>query len=393
MTAALIMAELIHGAPEAAGRVVTMPIRAIMDDFRAGRLRFDLRFQRKGVWKHVQKEAWIAALLRNVMPDPIAVSKRGGDRRGINGGNRIRAIAAFMNNDFSIQVVVQNRKYSMWWDRVPDSVAPRNARYNFVMPAGFRESFLDKDLFTNLREGLTDRQEKDWYRDMNKNMVAHSKGHLLIVQLCDEESVFAASLLRSFPILKARVGEPAEPEDEHSLYEFIANTFGLGDEQELTPNDDGDTNEDVPLALAHIFNMLATGSPYKDEFKGDFHPARLADNEAKMRDILDAFHPSPEMKVEMSAPSSSKKKRLPNAYAPAYLLGPIAWSIGTDKPDVVNTWRRFLANISPGVIRDTYAESNNEDHKDDANSSKYSFAWEAVQARVAAQEWRAAALP
>ena len=384
MTSALFMAELMTGSPRDEGESLPTEIGNVMEQYRNRRLRFDLPFQRKGVWKLVQKEAWIKALICNVMPDPIAVSKRGADRRGINGGNRIRAIAAFMNNEFSITLTFQARKYNMWWLRVPETVPLRNARFNLAMTEEMRTSFIEKKLYIHVRKDLTDEQEKSWYREMNKNMVAHSKGHLLIVHLCDTDNVFAAALLRMFPILKARIGEAAAPDDEHSLYEFVANTFGLGDEQELTPNDDADTNEDVPLALARIFNMLATGSPYKDEFKGDFDAARLADNETKMRDILGGFSPSLEMKVEMSAPSSSKKKRLPNAYAPGYLLGPIAWSIGNDKPDVVNTWRRFLANISPGVIHDTYAESNNEDHKDDANSSKYSFAWEAVQARVAA---------
>ena len=378
------MDTLMLGAPVLPGRVKSESIRSIMLNYQARRLRFNLNFQRKGVWKIAQKQAWISALFRNVMPDPIAVSKRGADNRGINGGNRIRAIYSFMNNEFSIQIEIQGRKYYIWWDSVPAFVAPRNARFNLAMPEEFRESFLDKDLYMHVREGLTDQQEKDWYRDMNKNTVQHSKGHLLVVHLCDEANAFAAALLRSFPILKARVGEPVAPEDEHSLYEFIAGTFGLGDEQELKPNDDADTNEDVPLALARIFNMLANGSPYKDEFKGEFDGDKIAENEGKMRAIITGFVPSPEMKIEMSAPSSSKKKRLPNAYAPGYLLGPIAWSIGTDKPDVVNTWRRFLANISPGVIDATYADSNSEEHKDDANSSKYSSAWEAVQAYVAA---------
>jgi len=387
MNAELFMAELTRGSPVGAGRNVPMSIRTVVDDFTIGRLRFNLPFQRKGVWKISQKEAWISALFRNVMPDPIAVSKRdtdfGTDKRGINGGNRIRAIASFMNNEFSISLTIQERKYNMWWLRVPEVVTPRNARFHFAMPAAFRERFLEKELHFHIREGLTDEQEKSWYREMNKNMVAHSKGHLLIVHLCDPANVFAAALLRMFPILKARIMDAVAPEDAVSLYEFIVDTFDLGEDQELKPNDDADTNEDVPLALARIFNMLVNGSPYNDEFKGDFDGAKLAENEQKMRDILGAFRPSPEMKLEMSAPSSSKKKRLPNAYAPAYLLGPIAWSIGTDKPDVVNTWRRFLANVSEGVIRETYARANNDVHKDDANSTKYSFAWEAVQAYVA----------
>ena len=377
----LLMAALTEGSPSLRGLNMTASIRATMVDFREGRLRFNLNFQRKGVWKLAQKQAWIVALLRNVMADPIAVSRRDTDDRGINGGNRIRAIAAYMNNEYSIQIVIQNRKYNMWWDRVPDSVTPRNARHNFVMPAADRDRFLAKDLYMHVREGLTDRQEKDWYREMNKNMIKHTKGHLLIVNLCDDENVFVAALLRSFPILKARVGIEAAPEDADSLYEFIADTFGLGDEQELKPNDDADTNEDVPLALARIFNMLTNGSPYKDEFKGDFDAATLAKNEAKMREILSAFHPSPEMKLEMS--SSLSKKYLPRAYIPTYLLGPIAWSIGTDKPDVVNTWRRLLGILVPGMIDDLYAVEAVKKHGHDDSPSKYAIAWEAVQAHVA----------
>ena len=384
INAGIFMAALTEGAPMAAGRVTTESIRSLMLQYQELELRFDLRFQRKGVWKIAQKQAWIAALFRNVMTDPIAISEHGLEKRGINGGNRIRAIAAFMNNEFSIQLKLQCRTYNMWWQRVPDSVAPRNARLNLVMPVDFQRVFLRKELNIHIRAGLTERQEKDWYREMNKNMVSHKEGHLLIVQLCDEENVFAAALLRSFPILKARVGEPAAAEDEGSLYEFIAETFALGDEQELKPNDDADTNEDVPLALARIFNMLANGSTYHHEFKGDFDEATFAENEAKMRNIFGAFHPSPDMKLEMSAASSTQKKRLPKAYAPAYLLGPIAWSIGTGKPDVVNTWRRFLANISPGVIHETYAESNNKVHGGDEATKKYMLAWEAVQARIAA---------
>jgi hypothetical protein len=384
INAGIFMATLMDGAPTTAGRVTTESIRSLMLEYQERGLRFDLRFQRKGVWKLVQKQAWIVALFRNVMTDPIAVSEHALEKRGINGGNRIRAIASFMNNEFSIQMKLQNRNYNMWWQRIPDSVAARSARFNLVMPADFQRVFLRKELNIHIREGLTERQEKDWYREMNKNMVSHKPGHLLIVQLCDEENVFAAALLRSFPILKARVDEPAAPEDDLSLYEFIAEKFALGDEQELKPNDDADTNEDVPLALARIFNMLATGSAYNHEFKGDFDGAQLARNDAKMREILDGFNPSPDMKLEMSAASSSHKKRLPNAYAPAYLLGPIAWSIGNDKPDVVNTWRRFLANITPGVIHDTYARSNNQVHGGDEAAKKYSFAWDAVQARIAA---------
>jgi hypothetical protein len=374
--------ELVSSAPAIAGRQQTKAIRDLITDMDAGRIRFNLPFQRKQVWKQEQEIMWIIALFKGVMPDPISISKRGVDNRGINGGNRCRSINKFVKNQFPIELKHDNHKYCVWFSRIPDEFAAagrRSRTIHICLSSLKREQFLAKEIHINLREGLTDSQELNWYREMNKNNVRHSEGQLLLTQLCVGEEFFATSLLDLFPVLKPRIQMSREDDIENNLYDFFAEKFEL----ELNSNDPHDINEDIPVAIARIHNLLINGSPYHYGFKGkEITEEQLEINAQTFRDIFEGWTPSADLKLELSEAASSKKKCLPNAYSPSYLLGPIAWSIGANKPNVVDTWKKFLQRCEKGTIERVYVSDNNSSHVPDSSATKYSNAWDAVVREV-----------
>jgi len=373
ITSDIILAHNISGSPTTAGTQLTVYIRHLIRDMTDRSIRFNLPFQRKQVWKLSQEQQWIMALIRNTLPDPISVSLRDSVQRGINGGNRCRSILKFTQNKFPIVAEYEGRNYSVWFSVVPEAKA--RSKLHMVMSQQARDRFLGVKIHLNQREGLTDVQEHEWYLSMNKNSVKHTEGQLLLVDMCEANSgVFVQSLLVSHPVFKARIQVESSPEDEASIGTFLSEKFDVT----IDPMNDEDSNEDCLLAVARCHNMLANGHVYRNGFKGEFDAVALAENEAMLRDILNSWTPSDEMKIELAMPSATKKKHLPNAYAPSYLLGVICWSIANRKPAVVDTWKAFLARVVPGMIEATYGKANSEAHQPDTNEVKYSTSWDAV---------------
>lgn len=61
-----------------------------------------------------------------------------------------------------------------------------------------------------------------------------------------------------------------------------------------------------------------------------------------------------------------------------------ACSCGTaaNKPNVVDTWKKFLQRCEKGTIERVYVNDNNSSHVPDSSATKYSNAWDAVVREV-----------
>jgi hypothetical protein len=133
------------------------------------------------------------------------------------------------------------------------------------------------------------------------------------------------------------------------------------------------------MSHAVITNLLASGVPFHDTWKGTFGSLALAENVEAVRAIFAHATISPELRAEWATPVKTKPY-MQTFYFPSYLLGPIAWSVGTKKPDAVGTWVRFLSTARPGTVAETYGDSLADLKYDDGNPKKYQFAWERVVA-------------
>ena len=350
-----------------------MTIRHMVSDYNEGRITLRLPFQRKPQWKLHMKQEWIKALLRRVLPDPLSISRRDGVYRCINGGNRLRAIMGFVRNEFPITFEGD----SYWYSEVPQLYrVGRAATRNHVLLPEHRSRLLDFSIHLNIRDGLTNAQESQWYGDMNKNAVPHTPGQTLVSNLCrDTTNPFGNALLRHFPQVKERIEADYELQDEESLGYYLADI--LGHDVDVMTEDD--KAEDTTVALAIMLNLLATGTAYKEEWKGIFDPVTLDQNIRMVRDIFRGIEFTGPVKEEFAKPSSNKKKFLKNIWAPSYLLGGICYSVAKGKENVVQKWRHFLQNLRVGLIQETYQTHNRDCHKDDKTGSKYQYMWEQVE--------------
>jgi hypothetical protein len=196
-----VMTNFLAGASNSDAVMERIPIRHLVADVTAGRYQLNLPFQRKPQWKLVMKQKWIIDIILGGQPDGLAVSRRGTISRGINGANRIRAILGFVNNTYPIPI----DKYLVWFSSVPED-HPHGKKRNLqnILTQDARERLLEFRIGATIRSNLTDAEEIKWYRDMNVNMVAHSKGQILVSELFGQESEFSENVLRAFPVLKDR---------------------------------------------------------------------------------------------------------------------------------------------------------------------------------------------
>jgi hypothetical protein len=367
---------------------VPRQLRHVCADILSGRINIRTRYGRKHQWKIDQAVLYIKALLdADHHVDPISLSVHGaGDTRrenAVNGNNRLRSIVAFKDNKWGVDAVdADGRTYTYYYSAIPQAELDRPSRRAKckVLTAAVRGNFDDFPILLNVRFGLTEAQEIEWYKALNRNVKAHTAGHLLVANICDPMSPFATSMLATFPAMKVRVDEPPLEADENSLGVAISEATGV----EFDPMHHEDKKESTLLAHAVIFNLLVNGKAYDDDFKGPLLHDKLARSIADMREVFAQTGLSDSLKAEMGAPVHTKPY-MKTLCLPGYLLGPMAWSIATEKPLAAEVWTRFLGACVAGTIEETYGREIAAMKYDDQNIRKYSVAWERVQAHVAAQ--------
>jgi hypothetical protein len=379
MTDDTILNELLDSATTAVSRTYTSSVRQFIPDYRSGRYNFDLPFQRKPQWKQSEKSAWIRAFLKGILMDPLSISQRGREKRGINGGNRARATVDYEANRFPMDIVANGQTYHYWFNEIPPQFRDgHRARFHRILNNRAQERFYETDLSFNVRINLTDQEEVEWYVNMNKNQKSHTKGQLLISQLCqDTDNPFVMATTDLFPPLKTRIQVRLTPDDDNSLCTRLSMIFDV----DPNPMDERDEREDFAMALATYTNLLANGSPYNAGFVGTCDRDVLNRNIVTLCDIFDGITFSEAMLMEFKEPSSSKKQFISRIWSPAYLLGPICWSIGNQKEHVVRIWREFLMRCMPNTIASTYLNETDALHLDDTSTRKYKTAWENVCAQ------------
>jgi hypothetical protein len=375
-----ILLDILRTNSMATSSRTTVSIRQFVTDFLANRYKFNLPFQRKPQWKQIEKSEWIRALLKGTLMDPLSISLRGRDKRGINGGNRARATVDYTLNRFPMVIPCNGNNYHYWFSEIPaQHRAGKTAKYHRLLPVDVREGkFLDRDLDLNIRQNLTDDEEVEWYENMNRNQKSHTKGQLLVSKLCkDIDDPFVVSILELFPVLKTRIQIPLSEVDDNALGAHLAELFS----SDPNPMDERDIREDHALIFATYVNLLANGKPYNDGFVGECDPTVVHRNANTLLEIFDGIPISEGMYGEFHTPSSSKKQFIPKIWAPSYLLGPICWSIGKQKENAVEVWRSFLSRCLPNTIASTYLDETDAAHQGDAAVGKYETAWNNVLAR------------
>jgi hypothetical protein len=369
--------ELLASASVAQSTTETVSIRQFITDFSAGRYNFNLPFQRKPQWKQSEKSAWVRAMLKDILVDSLSISKRGREKRGINGGNRARTTVEYAENRFPMELISNGKTYNYWFNDIP--LQYRQNRFHKTLSSDARERYLDKNLALNVRLNLTDQEEVEWYENMNKNQKSHTKGQLLISQLCrDVEDPFVNVTLDMFPVLKTRIQIPHTPNDNNSVGTYLAEIFNI----HPAPMDERDSREDFAMVLANFTNLLSNGKPYNSGFKGTCSQDVVAQNVETLRRIFQGLTFSDAMLAEFHEPSSSRKQFLPRIWSPSYLLGPICWSIGNQKENVVDVWRVFLQRCIPNTISSTYLNETNDESYGDESVAKYKTAWDNVALHV-----------
>ena len=367
---------------------VPRQLRHVFADILSGRINTNTRYGRKQQWKVEQSMVYIKALLdANHHVDPISLSDRGGGgatvERAVNGNNRLRSIVAFVNNAWGVDAIwTDGRVYTWYYSAVPQAELDRpsrRARCRTLTP-DVKGKFDNFPLLLNVRFGLTEAEEIQWYIALNRNVKAHTAGHLLVAAICDPASRFAHHMLETFPAMKVRVDEAPADADADSLGVAISDATGV----ELDPMHHDDIKETTLLGQAVVFNLLANGKPYDDAFKGDLLEDTLTARAAAMKAVFTGADISDDLKTEMNSPVHTKPY-MKTLCLPGYLLGPMAWSLATAKPLAAEVWTRFLSTCERGTIEQVYGREIAELKYDDQNVRKYSLAWERVQARVDAQ--------
>jgi hypothetical protein len=345
----------------------------VIRDLDTGRLDTNTRYGRKQMWKLGESQRYLQVLLEGrTLTDPISIGRHvhGGRTRepAVNGNNRLRSIRKFVRNEIGVKAKEDGRVYTYYYSEIPDGVRGRNCR---VLSPEVQNAFHDYPIPFNVRPNLTEQEEIAWYRELNTSLHAHTSGHLLVADIC-EVGDFATALLRHFPAVKERISEPESPDDDRSLGTFLIELSGC----EPDFLHDEDKKENILLAHAGLLNLLANGSAYNGGWTGAYNEQTLGENIASMQRIFETPRFQDGMREEWTGPVN-RQPYMQKFYHLNYLLGPIAWSLGTKKPDAVDTWIRFLESARPGTIQDVYlgeiaAENGVKDVK------KFQFAWERV---------------
>lgn len=372
----------------------TREIGDIVQHLRSGRIDTSTRFGRKPQWKDDQKKKFIETLLEGNIPvDAVSISQVSGIDRCINGNNRMRALLDFAENRYGIDILdEEGHKHVYYYSVIPEfeRANPKRNRTAHILPDLIREAFDRYPLHMNVRNNLTESQEVDWYRKMNKNMAPHSPGQILVTILCnpdEDNETFVTSMLTKFPQVKVRVNEPITDEDAEQPGGILADLFGV--DIDILDTENKDKKEYTIMSIACIHNLMVNGKPYHNGFQGTFDEATVEANYEKLMEIFEDLTFSEETKEYFREGVSSGKKFLPTVWSPSFMLGPIAWSIATNKPDAVRVWGQFLTDVTQQKFEDTYIMGVTDDDKNeftkrrkmaDSSPRKYEIAWERVSA-------------
>lgn len=359
-------------------------IRTVIQDLLSGRIFTKTRFGRKQQWNRYQEKLYITTLLlQSFQIDPISISRQYDQDgipsdRAINGNNRLRTILKFYRNDFGIEAEENGRVYTFYYNEVPQSELDRPSRRNVVrtLPINNRNAFLNFSILFNVRERLTEKEEIDWYHQLNTAMVPHTRGHLLVSKLCLPTEV-STLCLNTFPVLKLHVEEPITEMDANSLGNVLSNISGT----EPNTRHELDKDENMMLSLAIIFNLLLNGHTYDEKFHGEVVPERLMRSCALVQEIFTRATISDSFREEWQSPVP-RKTYMQRFWQPRYLLGPIAWSIATEQPNAVNVWVDFLSSCQAGTIDRVYLQpiALRSGHSDDKTKT-YKSIWELIITR------------
>jgi hypothetical protein len=336
---------------------VPIPIRNVIQDLTSGRIDTNLRFGRKNQWKLPQRDRYVSRLLEGKFhPDPISISRRvvnGRDSdRAINGNNRLRSVRAFVANEFGVtNQGTDGKTHTYYYSEIPEAELSRPSRRALVhvIPVGVRNKFDNYPLLFNIREGLTEKEEITWYKELNVNVMPHKTGHLLIADMCDTENPIINALLSTFPIMKHHVGELETTSDAFSLGTYL---LELSDAT-FDPLDERDTDENLMLSLTTLFNLLMNGNMFDKEFVGEFKQHVLTENIRIARRIFEEAHLSEELKDKFKE-GTPRKAYIPLFWNTPFLLGPLFWSVATHGASVVPVWVQFLNSAGANTIGDVY---------------------------------------
>lgn len=377
--ATIIIAGILMSTTAAHSSMETVLVRHFIADFNAGRYDFNLPFQRKEQWKTDAKSCWIVALLKRHLVDPLSISKpETGPRRGINGGNRARATVDYTNNRFPIVVKHGHRNHSIWFDAIPEKY--RGNRFHHELSATYRDRLLDTPINLNIRHGLTVSEEIEWYHNMNKNHVAHTPGHILNGIICKEfTDPFVVGMLRMFPSVKEKYSIGPNAADALSIGSLLEDISGV----DIDVMDERDKRDDCIVSIATLTNLLACGNTYdKGGFSGRCDLDVLDRNAIQVAQIFNEYTVSEQMRQEFGSEVKNKpyQKRF---WSASYLLGAMFYSIAKEKPNVVDTWKQFLASCVSGTIDDTYFVQMVEANiGGESNATRYANIWKIVSDNV-----------
>jgi hypothetical protein len=382
---AQVMDDLMAENPANPAIPVPREIRTVNEDLQTGRINTRVRFGRKQQWTDEQSMEYIKVLLkRSFQVDPVAISRKMKvdgtiEDRAINGNNRLRTIRKFMNNDIYILIESDDSvNHCVFYDRIPDALPNHIRTKAQVLPLTLRNRFSSTQILFNIREGLTEEQEREWYHLLNTNIKPHTDGHLLISTLCDDTNRVVNELLRAFSQLKSRVEAEPEDTDDECIGVYLENISGI----ELDPNDPVDKKDYVVLSVTSIFNQLWNGNAYEKGFGGEtFNPEDLRRNARILREIFENVVLSEDLLAEFAG-AVPMKPGLKRFWSPQYLLAPMAWSIvNRPRQEVLDTWIPFLTNYRAGRIDQTYFEPirSSPAHYGD-KTKNYETAWGLVRA-------------
>ncbi len=335
---------------------VERELRSVIQDLRDSIIDTNLRYGRKNQWKPDQQKRYIIALLTGKLrTDPVAISRRSGVTKGsdraVNGNNRFRTKLAFVSNKFGVESLSADpkdlRMHTYYYSEIPSSEMEKPRRRNLVhvLPDAIRMKFDRYPVLFTIREGLSEKDEIQWYKELNTSTVVHTEGHLLKAMICDETDPFVNPFLSTFPVIKPIIGEAITDEDDDSLGTFLQELVGCSPEL----SDERDVKEQSLISLAVIYNLLVNGHGYDDRFRGEFSADNLKRNSQTMREIFERVSCSIDFKTEWVSPVNKKPFQM-RIWSARYILGPMAWSIATNQPGAVDIWVAFLNQARSGSV-------------------------------------------
>jgi len=336
---------------------VPVAVRTIIQDMASGRIDTNLRFGRKNQWKLEQRDRYVSRLLEGKFhPDPISISRkvvngRPSDR-AINGNNRLRAVREFVANAFGVtNEGLDGKIHTYYYSEIPEPELSRPSRrmVTHVLPDAVRNCFDNCELLFNIRQGLTEKEEITWYKELNVNVMPHTTGHILIAEMCDTENPIINAMLSTFPIMKRHVGELETIADTNSLGTYL---LELSDAT-FDPLDERDKDEHLMLSLATLFNLLMNGNLFKNGFIGDFNLHTLAENTRLVRRIFEDARIGDDLKDTFKQ-GVPRRTYLPLFWNHPFLLGPMFWSIAKHGQDAIPIWVKFLSAADATTIGSVY---------------------------------------